>query len=262
MPATSVTWYEAAKFVNWLNASGGSVPAYKFDGSGNFQLWAPSDVGYNSTNLYRNKLAKYFLPSVHEWHKAAYYDPSAGVYNTYPIGSNNVPDGIDFPGDPIFDAVFYDGGLNSDPNVITNVGLPSLYGTYGQAGNVADWIETAADWTNNATAKSRIIGGGSWVDGPTLLAAWNNPNNAPWDEQFWIGFRVATSVPEPCFSVMAVAGILGVFGLTPTMGRRSRYIWSDSAGQRSRACQTRAGHASTALITLPPLTVGRSSRPL
>ena len=30
-PATSVTWYEAARFVNWLNTSSGSVPAYKFD---------------------------------------------------------------------------------------------------------------------------------------------------------------------------------------------------------------------------------------
>src|SRR5262249_10544749 len=51
-PATSVTWYEAAKFVNWLNTSRGSVPAYKFDGSGNFQLWTPSDAGYDPANLY------------------------------------------------------------------------------------------------------------------------------------------------------------------------------------------------------------------
>ena len=38
MPATSVTWYEAAKFVNWLNTSAGSLPVYKFDSGGNFQL--------------------------------------------------------------------------------------------------------------------------------------------------------------------------------------------------------------------------------
>jgi formylglycine-generating enzyme len=37
-PATSVSWFEAAQFVNWLNMSAGSSPAYKFDGSGNFQL--------------------------------------------------------------------------------------------------------------------------------------------------------------------------------------------------------------------------------
>ena len=95
-PATSVTWYEAAKFVNWLNTSSGSVPAYKFDSSGNFQLWTPSDAGYDSTNLYRNKLAKYFLPSIHEWHKAAYYNATLGTYYSYPTGANSVPDGIDF----------------------------------------------------------------------------------------------------------------------------------------------------------------------
>ena len=57
-PATSVTWYEAAKFVNWLDTSTGSVPAYKFDASGNFQLWTPIDPGYNPNNLYRNSLAQ------------------------------------------------------------------------------------------------------------------------------------------------------------------------------------------------------------
>ena len=196
-PATNITWYEAAKFVNWLNTSSGSVPAYKFDGSGNFQLWAPGDVGYDSNNLYRNTLAQYFLPSQHEWHKAAYYDPSSNTYHTYPTGTDSVPDGIDVPGDPIFDAVFYDGGLNPGPNMVANVGLPSTYGTFGQSGNVADWIETAADWNNNGPTKSRIVGGGDWVDGPTLMAAWNSPNNAPWDEQFWIGLRVITVVPEP-----------------------------------------------------------------
>ena len=96
MPATSVTWYEAAKFVNWLNTSTGSVPAYKFDGSGNFQLWQSTDAGYDSTNLYRNKLAKYVLPTVHEWHKAAYYDPSAGIYYTIQ------PAAITFPMESIF----------------------------------------------------------------------------------------------------------------------------------------------------------------
>jgi hypothetical protein len=29
-PATSVSWYEAARFINWLNMSTGSVMAYKF----------------------------------------------------------------------------------------------------------------------------------------------------------------------------------------------------------------------------------------
>ena len=72
-PATNVSWPEAAQFVNWLNTSSGSMPAYKFN-AGNFELWQSGDAGYNPNNLYRNSLATYFLPSMDEWYKAAYYD--------------------------------------------------------------------------------------------------------------------------------------------------------------------------------------------
>ena len=119
-PATSMSWNEAARFVNWLNTSTGSTPAYKFaiqpgevgySANANIELWTISDAGYNPNNLYRNSLARYFLPSVDEWYKAAYYDPTSGVYYDYPTGSDSVPDGIDFAGDPDFDAVFFDGRL-------------------------------------------------------------------------------------------------------------------------------------------------------
>jgi formylglycine-generating enzyme len=196
-PATSVTWYEAARFVNWLNTSTGNAPAYKFDGAGAFQLWAPSDPGYDAANLYRNKRAMYFLPSLNEWHKAAYYDPAAGVYYDYPTGSDSVPDGIDFVGDPTFDAVFFDGASNLDPNSITDVGMLSPYGTRGQGGNVAEWDETAFDRVNNVAGEHRRASGGAWVSGPNVLAAWNTLiGDGPSFESSRIGFRVV-SIPEP-----------------------------------------------------------------
>src|SRR6201999_4223136 len=113
----------------------------------------------------------YFLPSLNEWHKAAYYDATAGVYNLYPTGSDSLPDGIDFPGDPNFDAVFYDGGLNSGPNIVTDVGLPSAYGTFGQGGNVEEWVETAGDRVNNDAGEDRTAPGGSWGTEATALVA-------------------------------------------------------------------------------------------
>ena len=45
MPATGVTWFEAARFVNWLNTSSGSSPAYKFSTqpeAGRLRLRTPS----------------------------------------------------------------------------------------------------------------------------------------------------------------------------------------------------------------------------
>jgi len=51
-PATGVSWYEAATYVNWLNTSTGGTAAYKFVG-GTFQLWSAVDAGYNANNMYR-----------------------------------------------------------------------------------------------------------------------------------------------------------------------------------------------------------------
>jgi formylglycine-generating enzyme required for sulfatase activity len=204
---TSVTWYEAAKFVNWLNTSTGSVPAYKFDVGGNFQLWTPSDAGYDANNLYRNKLAKYFLPTVHEYHKAAFYDPNSGTYYTYTTASNNLPDGIDFPGDPVFDAVFYDGGLNASPNLIGAVGVAGPYGTFGQGGNVHEWLETASDFVNSAGSESRIQIGGSWVDDAGFLSSDGFTGSEPQFDRPYTGFRVDSIVPEPSIVTLTVIGV-------------------------------------------------------
>jgi formylglycine-generating enzyme required for sulfatase activity len=210
-PATSVTWYEAAKFVNWLNTSTGSVPAYQFDGSGDFQLWTPSDAGYDPNNLYRNSLAKYFLPSLNEWHKAAYYDPMAGVYHQYPTGSDAVPDGIDFVGDPMFEAVF-DGGYNQGaPNIITNVGVAGPYGTFGQGGNAFEWNETAGDRDNDSGGEHRTIFGGSWATFVNVLeAGYTGGGIAPTFEANSLGLRVVEIVPEPRSFFLVAAAIAGL----------------------------------------------------
>jgi hypothetical protein len=204
MPATSVTWFEAARFVNWINESTSHTPAYKFDGAGNFQLWQTVDPGYDPTNRYRNKLARYFLPSLNEWHKAAYYDPVAGVYYDYPTGSDSVPDGIDSVGDPVFDAVFYDGASNLRPNIITEVGLQSRFSTAGQGGNVFEWDETAFDRVNDVANDQRAVLGGSWVTFLNVLSAPHTGGGiGPLFQGDFIGFRVA-SIPEPSSLLLIV----------------------------------------------------------
>jgi formylglycine-generating enzyme len=198
-----------ARFVNWLNTSTGNSPAYKFDSVGSFLLWDPIDPGYNPANLYRNRLAKYFLPSIDEWHKAAYYDPVAGVYYDYPSGSDIVPDGIDFVGDPEFDAVFNDGASNPEPNDILNVGLLSPYGTAGQGGNVAEWEETAFDRVNSVADEHRRAGGGAWTNSHSVLNATNTLiGDSPLLEGPFLGLRVASIVPEPNALPVAIVAMI------------------------------------------------------
>jgi Sulfatase-modifying factor enzyme 1 len=205
-PVTNISWYEAARFVNWLNTSTGHSPAYKFaiqpgepgyNTLQDIELWSPGDPGYSPSNLFRNSLAKYFLPSTDEWYKAAYYDPEAGVYYAYPTGSDTVPRGIDISGDTPFDAVFIDNHNEVGPNDITNVGVLSPYGTAGQGGNVWELEESAYDLVNNSTSEARGCRGGGWDSvSYMLLAAIRGGVNPRQGANYDIGFRVA-SVPEP-----------------------------------------------------------------
>jgi len=82
-------------------------------------------------------LRVYFLPSVDEWYKAAYYDPTGGAYYDYPTGSNTAPTPV-ASGTAAGTAV-YSGQVG--PANITLAGGLSPYGTMGQGGNVYEWDE-------------------------------------------------------------------------------------------------------------------------
>ncbi len=204
-PATGVSWIEAARFVNWLNTSTGSLPAYKFGATGDPQYWATTDPGYNAGNLIRNSLARYFIPSVNEWYKAAYFDPRLGVYYNYPTGSDALPDGIDFLGDPNFDAVFIDNVSHLQPNIITNVGIASSFGVFGLGGNVMEWNET--DFSVGGTPSLTLKGyrGGHWNEFSSQIRANTlGLTRPPTSELTALGFRVARVIPEPTGLTLAI----------------------------------------------------------
>ena len=208
-PATSISWFEAAQFVNWLNESEGHPVAYKFDDMGTFQLWDEMDAGYDPNNLYRNSRTFYFLPSLDEWHKAAYYDPVAMTYYDYPTGSDAVPDGIDSVGDTAFDAVFDDGSVNPGPNELVNVGLLSPYGVAGQGGNAAEWLEAAIDRSNDFPNEGREFRGGAWNFGPSSMVASNDGVGLPPSTGLdWLGLRIVSIVPEPSTILLVAMSLL------------------------------------------------------
>lgn len=200
-PATRVSWFEAAQFVNWLNTSTGSVAAYKFDNLGAFQLWEPNDVGYNPDNQFRNTQARYFLPSVDEWYKAAFYDPLVNQYFDFPNGSDTAPTAVasgTAPGTAVYDQPFEQG-----PADIMLAGGPSPFGTVGQAGNVWEWEETEVDLVNNDPQANRGFRGSAWLGGGSgnplsLSSSFRHYIQLPGNSIGDTGFRVAsTAIPEP-----------------------------------------------------------------
>ncbi len=214
-PATGVTWLEAAQFVNWLNTSTGHTAAYKFDAGGNFQLWTPSDPGYDAGNLYRSSLAKYFLPSTDEWYKAAFFDPTSGAYWNYPTASNSAPAAV--AGGTVPGAAVVQQGANG-PADITQAGGLSAYGTMAQGGNVSEREESALDLINDEPLELRGAHGGNWDAFPSSLNA-NLRSGVPANSEGpGGGFRVAGIVPEPD-GVTLLAISLGLLGIGRTSAR-------------------------------------------
>ena len=202
-PATGISWSDAAKFVNWLNANTGSQVAYKFDELGSFQLWRPGDAGYQSANPFRNSLARFFLPSRDEWYKAAYGSPD-GEWFKYPTGSNAVP--VDVSGGVNPGTAVYYRATSIGPADITNAGGLSAFETMAQGGNVAEWIESAFDGVNDVADEKREYLGGAWNNTAYVLGSDGRIDTSP---AGFIGFRVA-SVPEPSAVSLLAVGLGGL----------------------------------------------------
>ncbi len=192
-PATGLSWFDAARFANWLNEEQGAPVAYKFDDQNQFQLWQPGDIGYNPNNPYRNSRARYVLPSADEWHKAAYYDPVNDRYWLYPFGNDDPPIPVTSGTDP-GTAVYNQSG----PADVQFAGGENLFGLVGMAGNVYDWEETSRNLLNNDPLANRGVNGGSWIltiSAVDISSIFRNSGLARADQPL-VGLRIAT-IPEP-----------------------------------------------------------------
>lgn len=222
MPATEVTWNEAARFVNYLNTSQGYPAAYKFgkqpgevgyDPNANISLWQAGDPGYDANNLFRNSLAHYSLPSTDEWYKAAYYDPNAnggaGGYWDYPTGSDSIPTPV-ASGTDAGTAVWGQVGGPADTRL---AGGLSPYGTMAQGGNVLEWEEDGFLFWGDPSAERSLQGGYWWNYGvhisPLALSATSRGSADPNNEEFFNGFRVA-SIPEPSTAYLGALSTIGL----------------------------------------------------
>ena len=197
-PAMKITWNAAALFVNYLNTSKGYQAAYKEGGS----LWEAGQQSANSP--YRHKDSYYFLPTLDEWWKGAFYDPNknngTGGYWKYSTGSDISPTVVSAgtqPGTVVQSvAVPYTYGPPAD---IQSSGGSSPYGTMAQGGNAPEWTEDK--YVDPWRSYRWLVRSGIDRESADLY---------PHDEYFintfdFYGFRVAM-VPEPSSLSLLLAG--------------------------------------------------------
>jgi len=232
-PATGVSWIEAAKFVNQLNTSKGFQAAYNFNANGQLRTWGTNEAWQPSssndpdngdrTNWIRHKDAAFWIPSVDEWYKSAYYDPNkngVGGYWNYATGSDSLPTAVESgnaPGTAVFGL-----GYNIGPAEIDNAGGLSPFGTMAQNGNVWEWMETEVDLINDSFNENRITRGGSWYLDAAGLPRTDRFGEAQGYEAGNTGFRIAanfSAVPEPG-SLTLISACAGLAYVGRSLSRR------------------------------------------
>ncbi len=181
-PVNYVSFWDAARFANWQ--SGGSTE------TGSYTL---TSEGISANTITRNGGANWVVASENEWYKAAYYSPDrngtgAGGYwlhatQSTTLGQNN----------PFTDAngANINGSNGGALPVGSYANADSYYGTFDQGGNLWEWNEAIISGT------ARGLRGGSWGLSEGPLRSSFRYLNAATDEDFDIGFRVASLAPIP-----------------------------------------------------------------
>ncbi len=189
VPSNSVSWFEAAQFVNYLNTSTGNPAAYKFSSS-TFSVWDVTDTGYDASNPYRNSNAIYFLPTEDEWVKAAYWN-GTNIQTWSNASTGDLIEGLPNP-----TKWNYSSSVGNEPWNATS-GVKELNNTYNMMGNVMEWTESPWNSGNYLSDSGRGLRGGSYYyDNYGLALSYRDDVVTPDFEHRAVGFRVA-SIPEP-----------------------------------------------------------------
>lgn len=209
-PVVYISYYDLARYANWMHygcPDTGSSTWGTTEGDSQNGAYDTSDFEsvrsgkkevYRSFG-YRNRGARFWIPSEDEWYKAAYYDPTIlgnRKYHDYPTRSSDEPshDYANYMvnntlcvGEPFFVAPVDSFSLSA-----------SYYGTLQQGGNVWEWIE---DWQYGVVG-CRGLRGGSWSYTAFGLNACNTDPGGIDDRSYVFGARLCKAIDEsgwqPC----------------------------------------------------------------
>lgn len=229
-PVGNISWRMAAIYCNWLT-NNKSLDRAAFLSS----AYDVSTFGYEG-NIFTDQLtrsagARYFIPTLDEWIKAAHYDPNR--YGENQEGwwhYSHTSDTFAIPGAP---GTITPGGPaqanygNYDPfgdvsiyNLGAYAGVTSPWGLYDTAGATKEWNEEV--YGLEGGVRSRGNDGSYWFNGGAAAdTVWGGSSALPNDSTYGYGFRIAAVVPAPYSGGLTAMGVIW-------------YTWR----QRRRPCVT------------------------
>jgi formylglycine-generating enzyme required for sulfatase activity len=190
-PMFEISWFRAARFCNWMHngaTNGADTEHGAYDLNG-----AMTGVFTKKTN------SSWWIPSEHEWYKAAYFDPNKAGTNR--PGYHDFPTRADEPDFPLAaspsdgtNAANYS-GVMTDGLKLTPVGSysnsQSYYGACDMAGPLWQWND--AIYTNaKGVAQTRGMRGGSWSLGILTIHRYSPRDYPPNYDDDDAGFRICT----------------------------------------------------------------------
>lgn len=198
-PVNFVSFWDAARFANWLHNGQPSGPqSNSTTEDGAYTLTAG---GIAANTVTRNAGWQWAVASADEWYKAAYHQP-AGLggdgddYWLYPTSSNTAP--------TIAEANYLPTGIGNTVPVASY--SANFYGAFDMGGNVFEWHDGIA---------SGPFRGPFWGGAFDNIAGWLTPLNPvislPGTEREQFGFRVA-QIPGPAAAALLMIGAAGAMG--------------------------------------------------
>ena len=271
-PIAYVSWFDAARFCNWLH-NGATNGASTEDGAYTLNGATNGVVG-------KNPSARWWIPTADEWVKAGYYkagSTNAG-YWLYPTQSDEVPGNNNLSGtnranfritnnyssgQPVYTVT--GGSLTyPDQNYLTDVGAmdsPSSYGTYDQGGNLYEFTSSTSSFYESGL----IAGGGAWLNVAVTLQIESLTPQPATQETADRGFRVAAALPpaptltveQPLGSVLVNDATTNSFGgaLTNSTTAALTYtIRNAGAAALNTIAVTLTGANTNQFVLTPPAT--------
>jgi formylglycine-generating enzyme required for sulfatase activity len=210
--AMTISWRNAARYTNWLHNGAPTEQAELSWDTFHTGAYTFTDESFTHTGrgtpITRNADARFWLPGLDEYLKAAYYDPNRygegeEGYWPYPNVSESEP-WFGPPGEG-------DWGYDDDAPVSEQLAVGQFPGTVSPWG-LLDVVGTASEWVEtphgllvvdgDVSVIGRVIVGRNFLAG--LIDSWSEGGEA----QSTNAFRLATIVPTPGGATVCAFGAL------------------------------------------------------